>query len=959
MFTEHCFRIDIDKSSILRVVIDEFVEDTCACYNIFLELKHPPQVRRKTEMDQKWQRLVAPTSEKEDIQQISSLWMCNFAACNSLLIKRCIPQCMQQYPTYEPYLVEFNTNVHDHVSLQYTVEGVGMNGIPNNRNFDALPFGIRYLLLCFNTQICGLLNCQQRVDYICHSISELIQICSNNIVMVEEVLRGILASEIIYPDDFMDKFHAWRDEHKPKETTGNSKNGYQIRKLVITPTRILFFDKSHEGGNYLLRHNPAYVESFSRVSFCDEDRHSLFPQQFANLAHRVTYFVDSYGIPLFNGRYEMLAYSSSQLRAFSYWSIYVDNETDKKGLPKTIIDKLGNFSDEECVAKRAARIGLCLTQTYEGEEVLFDKTTDIISSANSNLSDGIGRVSETYAKELARKHNIQLHGQSYIPSAFQFRLAGYKGVVVVDPNLHKQTSKELLLSKSQCKFSNSDNKSFGLVSYSRRRPADLNRQIIAVLDSNGLPEQNILHLVQENLDEIQNYAKQYHGLRKTLSKEQHAIAQNIKLSLQNEHASVILQHDPLITLAQRLGFEKSLSHLKSHIPLKRSALLMGVLDFEGVLEEDEVFIQLSPHHECEQPLYANHANCYEKGGVVEGQVIVTRSPALHPGDVRKLKAVNDGTGKLSHLKDVIVFSSKSLISQPSKMGGGDLDGDEFFVSWEPLLMDFQECEPLLDHNRLNAQLESAQMCDENYQNYLAPRQFFCEYIHNEHIGAIANAHLKLYDWSKHNGSHEGVRDKQCLQLAEIHSHQVDYAKSGKKIKYNFPNCNTPHYMTKDRHSDNTYHSKSVLGQLFDMVENFRSNNFLYLSHSSTTNSNTFNVLDLEMLKLFPNSLTFKDKLYSEIDNLYEDYVRGLKSLMKRYHIEAEHQLLFSLVNLKEKQVQCGKSWYKLSKEIPEEVRTFTNTSRQSCVDLIQQLVSNHTQISSGEKICLERPFIGW
>ena len=53
--------------------------------------------------------------------------------------------------------------------------------------------------------------------------------------------------------------------------------------------------------------------------------------------------------------------------------------------------------------------------------------------------------------------------------------------------------------------------------------------------------------------------------------------------------------------------------------------------------------------------------------VIEGTVVVTRSPCLHPGDVRALKAVNKS--ELSHLENVIVFSQKGDRPVPDKMSG--------------------------------------------------------------------------------------------------------------------------------------------------------------------------------------------------------------------------------------------------------------------------------------------------
>ena len=42
--------------------------------------------------------------------------------------------------------------------------------------------------------------------------------------------------------------------------------------------------------------------------------------------------------------------------------------------------------------------------------------------------------------------------------------------------------------------------------------------------------------------------------------------------------------------------------------------------------------------------------------IVQGDVLVTKNPCNHPGDIRKLKAVKHH--KLEHLVNVVVFSSK-------------------------------------------------------------------------------------------------------------------------------------------------------------------------------------------------------------------------------------------------------------------------------------------------------------
>ncbi len=65
-------------------------------------------------------------------------------------------------------------------------------------------------------------------------------------------------------------------------------------------------------------------------------------------------------------------------------------------------------------------------------------------------------------------------------------------------------------------------------------------------------------------------------------------------------------------------------------------------------------------------------------------VVVMRSPSYSPGDVRILKMrMLDG---LKHIVDAVVFPVNGERPHPDEMSGGDLDGDKFFVCWDPRLV---------------------------------------------------------------------------------------------------------------------------------------------------------------------------------------------------------------------------------------------------------------------------------
>lgn len=110
--------------------------------------------------------------------------------------------------------------------------------------------------------------------------------------------------------------------------------------------------------------------------------------------------------------------------------------------------------------------------------------------------------------------------------------------------------------------------------------------------------------------------------------------------------------------------------------LEQAASLIGVVDEEGVLEYGECFVQLRPPQlDLELGVNSSESQILE-----EIDVIVSRSPAHHPGDVRKLRAVRRGA--LEHLVNVIVFPSRGPRPHPAEMSAGDLDGDKYLIIWD-------------------------------------------------------------------------------------------------------------------------------------------------------------------------------------------------------------------------------------------------------------------------------------
>ena len=74
------------------------------------------------------------------------------------------------------------------------------------------------------------------------------------------------------------------------------------------------------------------------------------------------------------------------------------------------------------------------------------------------------------------------------------------------------------------------------------------------------------------------------------------------------------------------------------------------------------------------------------------EVMVVRNPCYHLGDIRVLKLVKNNP-QYHHLSDCVVFPTKGHRPHADESSGGDLDGDEFFVSWDLNLIPRWRSEP--------------------------------------------------------------------------------------------------------------------------------------------------------------------------------------------------------------------------------------------------------------------------
>ena len=126
-----------------------------------------------------------------------------------------------------------------------------------------------------------------------------------------------------------------------------------------------------------------------------------------------------------------------------------------------------------------------------------------------------------------------------------------------------------------------------------------------------------------------------------------------------------------------------MSHLRSikyraRIPVSQGFLLYGIMDETNTLKEGEVYITTQSPDDDGEP---------ERTVLLGERVVVTRAPALHPGDVQLVTAVDvPENSPLRANYNCIVFSQQGARDLPSQLSGGDLDGDLFHIIYDPRLI---------------------------------------------------------------------------------------------------------------------------------------------------------------------------------------------------------------------------------------------------------------------------------
>lgn len=577
-----------------------------------------------------------------------------------------------------------------------------------------------------------------------------------------------------------------------------------VNSVQVTPAKIYFAGPEVNVSNRVLRYYADHAENFIRVAFFDENFSPLHstdlsrrtahgvPQQHTKLYERILQVLRE-GIVIGDKKFEFLAFSSSQLRESSLWMFAPTDTLTAEQIRKW----MGNFWAIRNVAKCASRMGQSFsssTETFDIQNEEFEyipRDIEVFSNGKRYVfSDGIGKISSDFAEQVARKCGCD----NLVPSAFQIRFAGFKGMVAVDPS----SSYKLSLRPSMRKYT-SDNRSLDVLNWTKYRPCFLNRQIITLLSTLGVAGHHFETLQKEAIELInQVLTSRYEALDvlQTLYTGENHNALTDMLSCGYSPRS-----EPYLSMMLQAFRASKLVELrnKARIFVPKGRCLMGCLDETKTLNYGEVFIQIRDAPGNKQL----HGAGQDRTSIMEGKVVVAKNPCLHPGDTRILFAVN--TPKLQHMVDCIVFPQQGKRPHPNECSGSDLDGDIYFVSWDKSLIPPQQVPPM-DYDAKPLKQLDREVTMEEIQEH------FANYMVNDNLGNIANSHMAFADQEP-----EMARSSKCLRLAELHSTAVDFAKTGVPVQVPldlFPK-KYPDFMEKE--DKESYKSLTILGKLYRYV----------------------------------------------------------------------------------------------------------------------------------------------
>ncbi|KAK5072515.1 hypothetical protein LTR51_005153 [Lithohypha guttulata] len=556
--------------------------------------------------------------------------------------------------------------------------------------------------------------------------------------------------------------HIMLNQHQLWSATANSpsvralsREEVLIHRVTITPTGMFLEGPEEVVANRVLRQHRDNQSFFLRVSFTEEDWDRIqFERDTSNERVLRGRFLDilHQGLDIGGEHFDFLGFSHSSLRSQTCWFMRPFVHNGELFYAGRLIESLGDFTSIRSPAKCAARIGQAFSETPAAIAIdpkTVSKCSDVRCEQHL-FTDGCGTASRATWRLLKKASSSQEQ-----PTLYQIRYKGAKGMISLDTRLQGH---QLRLRDSMIKFTGSPSDDLEICG-TNARPLSfkLNRQLIKILRDLGVKPSTFEELQQNAVDKLRgstsSVASAVDFLKLHLADSVTGLPTLLKALTDID---IDVTEDGFLREILGALLQVQLREIKyrSRIHVPQAVTLYGICDETDFLKEGQVFVTYA---DSGKHLHLNR------------EVAVTRSPALHPGDVQVAEAVAPPEDScLWDLHNCIVFSRQGSRDLPSMLSGGDLDGDLYNIIYDSRLLPAQVERP--------AAYSLAQAMDIGRPVTVnVVTAFFIDFMQNDQLGRIATLHQVIADGP------EGTRSTECLKLAELHSTAVDFSKTGVKV----------------------------------------------------------------------------------------------------------------------------------------------------------------------------------
>lgn len=409
------------------------------------------------------------------------------------------------------------------------------------------------------------------------------------------------------------------------------------------------------------------------------------------------------------------------------------------------------------------------------------------------MTDGCSRISYNLAAAIWKQIGKD---NENVPSAFQARISGAKGLWIVDyNNCHANTSPRgywIEFSDSQLKIqphprdrtdADEYQRTFEVVKTSHPcTPANLNIQLITIFENRKVPRESLKELLLAELNEyydsltiamqdpveLRRWRQLWHPTRSSqiemkwtgdLPDEKEDEADMLlEAGFHPQDCRHLVKECFWRIVSQGLAKRQE----KLWIKVPYSTNLFCIPDPLGVLEEGEIQVNFSqPVSEFPEFKFENR------------RVLVARNPAHLPSDIQAVNSVCKH--ELRHLKDVIIFPIKGDFPLADLLSGGDYDGDTITLMWDDRLTKHFVNEP-------KPTLPSKKECGITSENALIRDVFSVQEPWPSECTAFVRKCLAFNGISSRLGQVTKLAEKMCYARSE-HMMRQDYLKLGALCGY--------------------------------------------------------------------------------------------------------------------------------------------------------------------------------